>query len=335
VSSRETPVSFVVCTHNGGQRLSLVIADLVERHQHQAAEIVVVDNASTDGAVAHACDRVCSKQLEVRVVREENLGLAHARRAGVRAATGEIVVFVDDDNVLFGDWPKRLDETFRKNPEIGACGGYGIGCLPDIPAPSWFERWCDIYAIGGQAEGPGDITEEPGHLWGAGLAVRRGAIAELFQRGFRFRATGRCGTQVLSGEDWELCFALRLAGWRLWYDPSLVFLHLLDMVRFQPDYLRKLHAGFGAGSVMLDPYEWALGNTLRFPTRRHRSVAWQLAIALRVLASPQRVASRPPSAPVEFVVARFRGRFAQLLRMGLSYDRSFAEISAAPWREKS
>jgi hypothetical protein len=85
---------------------------------------------------------------------------------------------------------------------------------------------------------------------------------------------------------------------------------------------------------MLDPYEWALGNTERFPTRRHRNVGWQLAIALRVLSSPRRIAARPPAVPVDFLVARFRGRFAQLLRLGFRYDRSFTEIRSAAWHKQ-
>ena len=328
-------LSYVICTNNGGSRLAGVVARLAEARRDANTEIVIVDNASTDGAVDRACVPYRDDRHALRVVRERKLGLAHARRAGVEAARGEIVAFVDDDNLLLGDWAARLEKIFASTPEVAACGGYGIGCLPDTSVPQWFERWCGIYAVGSQAERLGDITEEPGHLWGAGLAVRRNAVINLFRRGFQFRATGRCGSRMLSGEDWELCFALRLAGWRLWYEPRLVFAHLLDQSRFEARHLKRLHAGFGAGSVMLDPYEWALGNMERFPTRRHRSVGWQLAIALRVLASPRRIAARPPGAPVDFLVARFRGRFAQLLRTGFDYDRSFTEIRSAAWHRQA
>lgn len=83
---------------------------------------------------------------------------------------------------------------------------------------------------------------------------------------------------------------------------------------------------------MLDPYDWVLGNDARFPTRRHRSVVWQLAVALRTLVFPQRVVRRHRQMPTEFVVAKYQGRFLQLLRMGLAYDRSFYEIENAQWR---
>jgi len=332
MSLPDVVVTFVVCTHNGGGRLARVLGNLARRNKTSSVEIIVVDNASTDGAVDQAFDSMPSDSPPVRIVREDRIGLAHARRTGVEEARGEIVVFVDDDNVLLDGWFEKLVNVFEMHPKIAACGGYGIGCLPKIPTPPWFEACCRIYAIGSQAEAVGDVTEEPGHLWGAGLAVRREALIRLYQRGFRFRAIDRAGSRLLSGGDLELCFALRLAGWRLWYDPSLVFLHLLGESRFQPRYLRRLHSGFGAGSVMLDAYDWVLGNDARFPTRRHRSVVWQLAIALRTLAFPQRVVRQHRRFPTEFVVAKYRGRFVQLLRMGFAYDQTFKDIENAPWR---
>lgn len=325
-------VTFVVCTHNGGGRLVRVVGNLAQRNKTSSVEIVIVDNASTDGAVQQVMESIPSDSPPVRAVREDRIGLAHARRAGVEQARGEIVVFVDDDNLLLDGWFAKLVGIFEMDPAIAACGGYGIGCLPNISMPPWFEDCSTIYAIGSQAEAAGDVTEEPGYLWGAGLAVRRDALIRLYQRGFRFRAIDRAGSRLLSGGDLELCFALRLTRWRLWYDPSLVFLHLLGESRFQPRYLSRLHSGFGAGSVMLDAYDWVLGNDARFPTRRHRSVAWQLAIALRTLAFPQRIVRQHGRIPPEFVAAKYRGRFLQLLRMGFAYDRSFQEIENAPWR---
>ncbi len=236
--------------------------------------------------------------------------------------------------MLLDDWPEFLLEIFGNDPTIGACGGYGIGCLPSISVPQWFENRSAIFAVGGQAEGPGDATEQPGHLWGAGLAIRKIALERLFEGGFRFRASDRSGSRLTSGGDSELCFALRLAGWRLWYEPRLVFMHLLLEGRFQDRYLKNLHKGFGAGSVLIDPYEWAIGDNIRFPTRWHRTVVWQLALALRTVVLPDTVVRHHSLMPAEFVVAKYRGRFAQLLRMGLAYDRSFVEIENAPWRLK-
>ena len=324
-------VSFVVCTHNGGDRLIAVVGNLLRRYSSSLAEVVVVDNASTDNAVNGILENVPSSQ-PLRVVREERLGLTYARLAGVAAAQGEVVVFVDDDNLLLDGWLEILLEIFWEDPTIGACGGYGIGCLPSIVVPPWFVSRSAAFAVGSQADEPGDVTDYPGHLWGAGLAIRKIAVEHLLAGGFRFRANDRSGSRLTSGGDTELCFALRLAGWRLWYEPRLVFMHLLSEGRFQGRYLEDLHRGFGAGSVLIDPYEWAVGDTIRFPTRRHRSVGWQLALALRTIVSPSVITHRSPHTPREFVVAKYRGRLAQLLRMGPAYDRSFAEIANAPWR---
>jgi glycosyltransferase involved in cell wall biosynthesis len=328
MTSRAVEVSFVVCTHNGGDRVVRVVHDLVRRTKAYNAETLVVDNASDDGAVNNI-----SSSSGVRVVREEKIGLAHARRAGLSAARGEIVVFVDDDNILLDGWAETLVHVFADDPTVAACGGYGIACLPPIAVPSWFSHWHRIFAVGSQAESGSDVSSSTRHLWGAGLAVRKSAVAELFAHGFRFRTSGRTGSRLLSGEDSELCFALRLRGWSLRYEPQLVFLHLLTESRFDSRYLIRLHAGFGASSVMLDPYDYALGNVDTFPTRRHRGFVWQAAIALRTTLFPRRVVRQEPTFPEPFVAAKYRGRLVQLLRMGRAYDRSFSEILDAPWRQ--
>jgi len=76
--------------------------------------------------------------LNARVVREEKLGLTHARVRGFEEAKGGIVVMVDDDNVLRPDYLEKAVEIMDRNPLLGAIGGKA---LPEyeIEPPEWLK----------------------------------------------------------------------------------------------------------------------------------------------------------------------------------------------------
>src|SRR2546428_3124653 len=88
--------------------------------QTAGAEIVVVDNGSTDGT------REALARLEadgrVRVVLEPTPGATRARNAGARAARGDLLAFVDDDALPADGWLAALLAPFA-NPHVAAAGG--------------------------------------------------------------------------------------------------------------------------------------------------------------------------------------------------------------------
>jgi len=136
---------------------------------------------------------------------------------------------------------------------VGACGGWITAVCESAPPP-WFERYAEKYAVGQQAAASGDVTVTRGFLWGAGLTIRQAAWQQLLAAGFRPVLLGRQGAKLTAGEDSEICFALRLAGWRLWYDRRLTVTHYLPAQRLEWSYLRRLYRGFGASFALLDAY---------------------------------------------------------------------------------
>src|SRR5207237_7012712 len=65
--------------------------DGLEQLAYPDYEVIVVDDGSTDATAAIA------RQYDYRLIRTENRGLANARNTGLKAATGEIVAYIDDD----------------------------------------------------------------------------------------------------------------------------------------------------------------------------------------------------------------------------------------------
>lgn len=281
-----TGVSIIICCHNSAHRLPETLAHLAQQRRTEGItwEVLIVDNASTDGTAEVARELwPADAPAPLRVVDEPALGLSQARRRGLRDARYELLSFVDDDNWVCPDWVALTVEIMDAHPESGACGGMVTAVCEGAP-PAWFSAVQGSYAVGSQAPAAGDVSEQPGYLWGAGLTIRRAAWETLASGGFRPLLAGRTGRSLLSGEDSELCLALRLAGWRLWYDPRLALQHYIPAGRLEWRYLRRLHEGFGASGAVLNPYRAQLQGTA--PTRQ-QSWGWQsLATLRRILLRP-------------------------------------------------
>ena len=258
-------VSVVVCCHNGAAKLPTTLAHLARQRvpDEVGFEVVVVDNGSTDDTSTVA-QRLwpADSPFPLRVVDEPLKGLSNARCRGFAEARYEFVSFVDDDNWVCPDWIGVVHEILLENPKVAACGGPTEGAF-EVPPPEWFTSYQGNFAVGSQHEKPGDVTDRPNVLWGAGLTVRKSAWSALQQSGFRFRLTDRSGAGLTSGGDHELCFGLVLIGWRLWYDPRLHLRHYMPAGRVNWGYLRRLLRGAGWSSAWLDPYKEALGQQAR------------------------------------------------------------------------
>lgn len=112
-------VSIIVPTFNGGHRISKCLEALISQTGGKRAEIIVVDDGSTDGTYG-----VVSAHPGVRVIRQENAGPAAARNRGANDAQGDILLFTDDDCVPNSDWLLSMLAPFADPNVVGAKGVY-------------------------------------------------------------------------------------------------------------------------------------------------------------------------------------------------------------------
>lgn len=110
-------LSVIVCAHNEERFLAPCLHSLLAQTR-PPDEIIVVNNASTDGtgAVAAAIPRV-------RVVDEPRKGLVVARERGRREARGQILVYLDADCRAPMHWLERIERRFRARPDLLALSG--------------------------------------------------------------------------------------------------------------------------------------------------------------------------------------------------------------------
>jgi GT2 family glycosyltransferase len=338
--SGRVDVSVVVPTHNGAGLLPRTLSHIASQRTSPdlAWEVIVIDNGSTDRTAEVARHAWPSDApVPIRVIQEPELGLSNAHLRGFAEARGELVTWVEDDNWVDPHWVEQAWRTMGEHPEAGACGGFNEPEC-DGTAAWWFEVRQGYYGCGPQGE-PGDITEDHGYLWGAGLTVRREAWRQLVDGGFRPLLGDRRGkANYSSGGDSEICFALRLSGWRLRFEPEMRLRHFVPAHKLEWGYLRRLVRGVGSSTVGLDPYLRALGD----PEVVVRSGSWieetrELWTRLRGERRLLVAMRRGPGEGEEdvLVLERQIGRFVALLRQRGRYDRSFDAIERAPWRRAS
>jgi GT2 family glycosyltransferase len=176
------------------------------------AEIIVVDNASTDETRA-LLERFGSV---VRVVRnEENRGFVDACNDGAAIARGHYLVFLNNDAVVQPGWLDSLIETVESGAGIGAVGSmflYPDGRVQEAGAIVWRDGAAFHYGWGGSPDDPRySFARDVDYCSGASLLIRR----ELFERlgGFDRRYA------PAYYEDADLCFGVRALGFRVRYQP--------------------------------------------------------------------------------------------------------------------
>lgn len=91
-------VSVVVPVYNVAAYLPECLQSILAQ-DHEKLEVILIDDGSTDGSGA-LCDEFAARDNRVRVIHQKNGGAAAAKNAGLRAATGEYLSFVDSDDVL-------------------------------------------------------------------------------------------------------------------------------------------------------------------------------------------------------------------------------------------
>jgi glycosyltransferase involved in cell wall biosynthesis len=325
--TRHLGVSVVICCHNSVKRLPATISHLAAQvvPPKLSWEVLIVDNASTDSTAETA--RECwpaGIAVELRVVREPRLGLTYARECAFREARFEIISFIDDDNWVCPQWVAAAFDVMSEHPEIGACGGFNEAVC-DVPPPWWFEQFKGMLAISSDKWWRVGYLRGGETLIGAGMTIRRAAWDLVTETGYSLFVMGRQGKVLTSGEDHEICFALHLAGWRLWHDRRLRLQHFLPARRLNWRYVRGLYRGLGVSSTQLDAYYFLHSDQRPSWKNRLRRI-WQwhfCAAAKTLLRNPWRLLTFWHSWEGDPVIANMEfqmGRLSGFLRDRSSYN---------------
>jgi GT2 family glycosyltransferase len=215
-SNVHTLISVVVVNYNGRGYLEGCLRTLAEEG-YPAYEVIVVDNASTDGSA----DWVAAHFPNVRVLRApNNLGFAAGNNLGIRAARGEFIATLNNDTEVEPDYLERLSAPLREE-RVGMCASLMLEFRRRDRIDSAGIRIDRVgFAWNLQAGEGADRAGRERTVWGAcaGAALYRRSMLDeigLFDEDyFGFY------------EDADLAWRAQLAGWRCALVPAARVYHV-------------------------------------------------------------------------------------------------------------
>lgn len=115
-------VSAIVLTYNN-LALTKDCLDSLETYSDDVdLEVVIVDNASSDGSPAYLSSWSASRPNAKLILNSENRGFAAGNNQGLAAASGDYLVILNNDTVVTRGWARRMVNHLRNAPEIGILG---------------------------------------------------------------------------------------------------------------------------------------------------------------------------------------------------------------------
>ncbi len=262
-------ISLILCCHNSAKRLPKTLKHIAAQRFTKSLpwEVIVINNNSTDSTKQTAQDIwiALESPAPLNVFDETKTGLSFAREKGIQVAKYNILLWCDDDNWLCDTYVETAYDVMNTNLGIGALGGW-CEAVFELEKPEWFDAQAKYFAVSKQGRQSGDITNKKGCVYGAGMVVRKLHAKQLQALGFKQVLQGRTGKKLSSGEDTEYCYALRLLGYKIWYDERLYFQHFMASERLNLNYVSRIREAMVRSNFTL----WAYLDLLNGRPRSHR-----------------------------------------------------------------
>jgi hypothetical protein len=235
-------VSVILCTHNPRREY---LARVLEALQNQSLpktrwELLVVDNKS-DLPLENGLD--LSWHPAARIIREEEIGLTQARIRGIRESKGDLLVFVDDDNVLNPDY---LDCAVAMAAEWTKIGAWSGSVIPEYetPPPDHLKPYVWMLCVREVTEDCwGNSENFESTPFGAGMCIRK-HIAEKYVFDVSTSPVkamlDRRGTSLASSGDIDMARTSLRMGLGTGIFSKLKLVHIIPRSRLTSEYFLKL-----------------------------------------------------------------------------------------------
>jgi FkbM family methyltransferase len=249
-------VSVILCTYNPRMDLLDRALDSLEKQTISKShfEVIVVDNNSTKPL--DETDLKQGRSLTLRIIRELSQGLTYSRCAGISAAKGDLLIFMDDDNFLDSSYLENAIHIAKQDPRIGLYGGIATAVF-ETPISNWKKK--NLPHLGIRDYGSKPITSFKDHWgeWepiGAGMVARRDVgrkFVEVIENIPAAGDLGRKGSQLSSCEDALFARVANRLGYACSYQPALKLSHYMKQSRLSFMQLLRTVQGHGQSFVTL------------------------------------------------------------------------------------
>lgn len=285
--------TIAICTRDRLADLERCLTSMVALPD-DGQEVLVIDNASRD---ADGVRTMVERYARVRYVREDRPGLDIARNRAITEASGEIVVFCDDDAEVDAGWLRAISGNFS-NPRTLCVTGLILPLELETPAQECFER-TNGFARGNARRVHDGVTDDAFFVSrvgaGASMALRR-SVLDLIGP---FDEALDAGTASKSGGDHDYFTRILAAGYVIVYEPAAVSWH---RHRREWHELQSALRGYGTG-VWAYLTRHALRGEWRAPYVAAAWLFWQVTSLVSW------VLGRRTTLPRDLAIAELRGCF--------------------------
>lgn len=232
----------IICTYNPNwTKLKRVLESLhAQDYPCSQWEWIIVDNASTEAVRTQLPDFCVDR---IKIIEEPEPGLTPARIAGIRSASHEWLILIDDDNIVAPNYLSQSDIIIQQHPNIGA---FGCALIPEYEqAPS-----NDVlpYLFMLAIRQPQKDVIDNSYSWdstpfGAGMVVRKSvaeAYVNLLETDEMRKGLDRKGNSLMSSGDVDLAHTAIDMGFLTGVFTSLQITHIIPASRVSKPYLKKM-----------------------------------------------------------------------------------------------
>ena len=184
-------------------------------------EIIIVDNNSTDNTEEIAKDFV-KNNINIKYLQEKTVGYSAPRNCGWKNASGNIIAYIDDDEIAAPDWLESIEKAFQIAEKPDIIGGIYLGKYDENP-PDWFTESMDRT----DKSRPKGILNQRKEccLAGGNIAFKKEVLEKL--DGFSNNFNVKNGF-LMMGEDTDICLRAKNFGFQLFYNPDIKIYHRIN-----------------------------------------------------------------------------------------------------------
>jgi GT2 family glycosyltransferase len=280
MSTASPELSVVVVTYNSSQTIAACLESI--RTGGTLSEVVVVDNASTDGTPALVSEQFPDVHL---IVSPTNEGFGRGANRGWHAARAPYVLLLNPDTELRPGAARALLGFAQAHTAAGlvgprilnADGSLQHSCFRFPNLRMVVTGFFGLIPLDSPANGRYPVEEyeqshQVEHLLGACLLVRRAAAEQVGLMDEQF---------YMYFEETDLCFRMRRAGWQNWYTPDATVVHVgAHSTSREPE---RMSAEFYRSQARFYRKHYSLARLLAFKTLSALGIAYWTARTFRGL----------------------------------------------------
>ncbi|MBW3491681.1 glycosyltransferase family 2 protein [Bacillus sp. FDAARGOS_1420] len=226
-------LSVIICTYNRGDVIGDCLESLLQNNVEQEFfEILIVDNNSKDNT-KEIVNEFCKKNSNIRYVKEEKVGLSHARNKGIIEANGTILAFIDDDVEVSKEYIDSIIKFFDEHPEE-VCAGGKIIPVWHFQKPDWFVG--DFASIIGETKYGEEtcVLKTREYPLGGNMIFKKEIFNEI---GYFNTNLGIQGDTLYLGEEVDICDRVLRLEKKIYYLPQAYVYHKVHENKVDKKYI--------------------------------------------------------------------------------------------------